>query len=199
MKIHEWMAFFKDNRRKKLFSLSDLVLLTGDAKASLTVQLSRMVAAGTLKRPVRGWYENPFAPPSAEELAMVIRLPSYLSMEYALSVHGILSQTVHTLTLVTTQLTRVYDANGMVLEYHQVKRPLFWGYEKRSEVLFAEPEKALLDLIYIRVLRGSMDVASLGSLVDDMFLEELDRERLMEYAGRYQMGTGDVLEAVYPA
>ena len=94
MKVDEWLDLFRQNRGKSLFSLSDLVLLTGDQRPSLSVQLSRLVASGVIERPARGWYANPFAFPSDEEVAMVIREPSYLSMEYALSREGILSQQV---------------------------------------------------------------------------------------------------------
>ena len=88
MKADKWLDFFKKNRNKKLFTLSDLVILTGENKSSLTVQLSRLVKSGIVDHPVRGWYGNPFQTPSKEELAMVIRYPSYLSMEYALSKKG---------------------------------------------------------------------------------------------------------------
>jgi predicted transcriptional regulator of viral defense system len=197
MKVDEWLALFRENRSKKLFTLSDLVLLTGDKRSSLSVQLSRMVRSGIIERPVRGWYANPFAPPSDEELAMVIRQPSYLSLEYALARHGVLSQTVHVHTLVTTRLPYTFRMGRRVFEYHQVKKDLFRGYQKEGYVLVAEPEKALLDLIYVRLVRGrDIGRGALDSLVDDMYLEELDHERLTQHAEVFDAKTRSVLSEI---
>jgi predicted transcriptional regulator of viral defense system len=195
MRVDEWLDLFRGNRGKGLFSLSDLVLLTGDQRSSLTVQLSRLVSSGVIERPARGWYANPFATPSDEEVAMVIRRPSYLSMEYALSRSGILSQRVHVLTLVTTNLPYTFRSGDAVLEYHQVKRSLFRGYVPEGDVQVAEPEKALLDLIYVRHVRGrDLTMGALGSLVDDMDLEEMDPARLSLHARAFDVRTRRALE-----
>ena len=193
MKIEEWMEFFKKNRRKKIFSTSDLVLLTGCDRPSLSVALSRLVASNLIERPVRGLYVNPFNTPSDEELAMVIRDPSYLSLEYALSKHNILSQNVFTYTLITTKLPYSFSTGDRVFEYHQVKRDLFWGYKTERDVKTAEPEKALLDLIYIRTVRGRGNKNILDSLMDDMYLDVLDKKKTAKYSKKYDTKTREIL------
>jgi len=194
MKVDKWLDVFKKNRNKKLFTLSDLLILTGETKSSLTVQLSRLVKSGIIAHPVRGWYVNPFQIPSQKELAMVIRYPSYLSMEYALSEQGILSQNVFTFTLITSKLPYIFGTGDNIFEYHQVKKSLFWGYLIEGTVQVAEPEKALLDLVYVRVVRGKdMKRSALGSLMEDMYLEEIDRKRLFQYAKRYDVTTRKIL------
>jgi len=194
LKVDKWLDFFKKNWNKKLFTLSDLVILTDENPSSLAVQLSRLVKSGIVDHPVRGWYENPFNTPSYEELAMVIRYPSYLSMEYALSKQGILSQNVFTFTLITMKLPYVYRNNNNIFEYHQVKRSLFWGYLTEGGIQIAEPEKALLDLVYIRIVRGKdMKRSALGSLIEDMYLEDIDQKRLLQYAERYDETTRKIL------
>jgi hypothetical protein len=150
-----------------------------------------------VERPVRGWYSNPFAVPTDEELAMVVRRPSYISMEYGLARRGILSQTVHVMTLVTTRLPYTFRRGPRVLEYHQVKKDLFWGYEREGDVLVAEPEKALLDLIYVRLVRGrSMERVGLDSLIDDMYVEDLDDGRLSRYAEAFDTRTKQVIAEI---
>ncbi len=197
MKVDDWIDLFRENRNKRLFSLSDLVLLTGDDRSSLSVQLSRLVRSGMIERPIRGWYSNPLAPPTEEELAMVVRRPSYLSMEYGLARRGILSQAIHVYTLVTTRLPYTFRSGPRVLEYHQVKKDLFWGYEREGNVLVAEPEKALLDLIYVRFVRGrSMGRGALDSLIDDMYLEDLDDGRLSRYAEVFDSKTKQVISEI---
>jgi predicted transcriptional regulator of viral defense system len=194
MKVDEWLNFFKHHKEKKLFSLSDIVQLTGENKPSLSVQLTRLIKAGVINRASRIWYENPFIPPSSEEIAMVIRYPSYLSMEYALSKQGLLSQTVYTLTLVTTKLPYTYRTDRVIYEYHQISKSLFWGYQREGTVLIAQPEKALLDLIHIRCVKTrELTVRGVASLVDDMALHELDLKKLHMYSERFTPKTRKII------
>ena len=194
MKVDEWLKFFKQHQEKKLFSLSDLVQLTGMKKSSLSVQLTRLVKANVIQRASHLWYENPFNTPSAEETAMVIRHPSYLSMEYALSKHGILSQATHTLALITTKLPYTYKTQHTTYEYHQIDKSLFWGYKKEGMILTAEPEKAILDLIYIRYSRNkNPNFTAIASLINDMSTEELNFKRLQEYSKKFNSTTGKAL------
>ena len=194
MKVDEWLAFFKKHNEKKLFSLSDLSQLTAENKPSLSVQLSRLVKAGVISKAAHEWYENPFSPPSAEEVAMVIRFPSYLSMEYALSKHGVLSQTVHTITLITTKLPYTYKTSNGVYEYHQISKSLFWGYKKEGTVLIGEPEKAFLDFVYIRcVSNNEIKINNLASLINDMDIHEFDLKKLHRYAKRFSSATRKIL------
>lgn len=198
MKIDEWLDFFKSNKAKKLFSLSDINLLTGEKKSTVSVQLSRLVSSDIVDRPVKGWYANPFNPPDDEELAMVIRDPSYLSMEYALSRHGILSQNVVTYTLVTPRLPYTYRSNRKVFEYHQIKRSLFWGYRREGIIQVAEPEKAVLDLIYIRFSRGAeTDETALNSLIDDMYTEDLNMDILSSYSEKFDTATRSFVSGIF--
>mgnify|MGYP000589707041 CR=1 FL=1 len=186
MRTTQWLDFFRRYPKKKLFSLADLEQMTGLPKDRLQVELSRLVGRGVLRRLVRKWYANPFAPPSVEEVAMVLRHPSYISLEYALAKEGILSQTAFTVTLITTKLPYTFNLDGAAFEYHQIARRLFWGYRFDGRANVAWPEKALLDLIYIRHLKTrELSAARLHSLLQDMYLEELDRERLRSFTARF--------------
>ena len=194
MKVDEWLNFFRGHREKKLFSLSDLVQLTGENKSSLSVQLTRLVKANVINRAAQVWYENPFNTPSVEEIAMVVRYPSYISMEYALSKHGILSQMAYTLTLMTTKLPYIYKTKQSVYEYHQISPSLFWGYRQEGTVLTAEAEKALLDLIHIRcVSKGDLKLEGMASLVNDMDINVFNSKRLYQYSKKFSSGTRKII------
>lgn len=197
LKSDEWLRFFKQHTQKKLFSLADLSQLTEEHGPSLAVQLTRLVKAGLVKRVAYRWYENPFAPASQEEIAMTLRYPSYLSMEYALSKQGILSQAVYTLTLVTTKLPYTYRTEGATYEYHQIHKSLFWGYKKEDIVQVAEPEKALLDFIYIRHTKSrDMGAAMVKSLFNDMDADELDLKKLHAYSKKFPSKTRKILTSL---
>lgn len=194
MKVDELLNFFREHRRKRIFTLSDIVTLTDERRPSLSVQLSRMAKARIIENPLKGIYLNPFNTPSAEEIAMFIVSPSYLSMEYALSNAGILSQHVFTLTLVCLRPTHTFTSEKNSYEYHQIKKELFWGYEKNGNVQIAHPEKALLDLIYIRYTRSRDRYEErIHSLMDDMYLDELDGERLKHYSDKYDRTTVSII------
>jgi predicted transcriptional regulator of viral defense system len=181
MRVEAWLRFFRSHPEKRLFSLTDLQNLTGERAESLSVQLSRMVASDIIRRPAKGWYENPFSQPTTEEVAMVLRYPSYLSLEYALSTHGIISQTVQTLTLVTIKLPYTVRTHGAIYEYHQIRKDLFWGYTTNGMVNMADPEKALLDFLYLRYIRGRGVSRNIRALVDELRLDAIDVNRLRRY------------------
>lgn len=184
MKISEWLSLFREHPEKHLFSTSDLVQLTEQRKEVLQVELARLVRSGTIERVARGWYSNPFHPPIPEETAMVLRRPSYISMEYALSFHNILSQTTYTMTLITTK--NPYTYNQGKFEYHQITNRLFWGFEKKDTFYIADPEKAFLDLIYIRAVRNKeIDTEGICSFLDDMNLDDLDKNTIRTYAKKF--------------
>ena len=125
---------------------------------------------------------------------MVLRAPSYLSLEYALSRHGILSQDVHTYTLVTVKLPHTYQSDNGIFEFHQIKRSLFWGFKTEGTIQVAEPEKALLDMIYIRYTRNrNAKEITIHSLMDDMYLEDLDRNKLASFSKKFDNTTRDLI------
>lgn len=197
MKISDWLALFKEHPEKHLFSTSDLFQFTGEKKDALLVQLTRLVKSGTLKRAGKGWYSNPFYPPTQEEVAMVLRHPSYISMEYALSFHSILSQTTYTITLITQKQPYTYRHEKGVFEYHQISKKLFQGFKKMNGFLMAEPEKALLDLMYIRCVRNrELNPEGIMSLIDDMYLENMSKDRLEIYANIFRGKTLKIVDKI---
>lgn len=46
-----------------------------------------------------------------------------------------------------------------MIEYHRISKKLFWGYEACDGVNLACPEKAFLDLVYIRHLKGRFSLS----------------------------------------
>ncbi len=186
MRLNEWTNLFKEHSEKRIFSINDIAQLTEREKSVLWVELHRLVKSGTLERVARGWYVNPFYPPSPEEIGMVLRRPSYISMEYALSMKNILSQSSYTLTLITLKQPYTYGRGQWNFEYHQISRRLFFGYLEERGILIAEPEKALLDMIYIRHLKNKeMDEYELNSMLEDMYLEEFDTEKVERYSEEF--------------
>lgn len=199
MKVARWLQLFKEHPDKRIFSLADLQQLSGVQKEVLYVEMSRLVKSGVLTRLGQGWYANPFHPPLVEEVAMALRHPSYLSLEYALSAHNILSQMALTLTLITTKLPYRFKGESTVFEYHQISRKYFFGYYFHGHANIAYPEKALLDWLYIRHVKNrELDRDSIDSLLNDMYLDELDQQRLRSFMDRFDPATVKLTMELWP-
>lgn len=104
--------------------------------------------------------------------------PSYVSLETALFLYGILPETVYSITSVTSRRTREFEAFGIAFRYVRIKQEAFGGYSPKREgnctVLVADPEKALMDYLYIVSLGKRM-------LNDRLNLRNVDVEKARAY------------------
>ena len=172
---------------KEVFTVSELASALNMKRETLATALSRLVKSGVISKGLRGQYLNPFVPHDYLKIALNYKKPSYVSMEYALS-GDIYKQNIYTFTIVTLKnvKTKPLVLGNHFVEYHQISPMLFFGYtEHPSGVAFAEPEKAVLDMIYFRYFKGKYSLNSLLSDLDDMFLEELHKKKLFDYAIRF--------------
>ncbi|MHB1136102.1 MAG: type IV toxin-antitoxin system AbiEi family antitoxin domain-containing protein [Coriobacteriia bacterium] len=135
------------------------LLRAGDVdEVDLGRQLSRWVASGKLLQLRRGVYALPEAyqgrRPHPFEVANLLERPSYVSLESALSYHGVIPEAVFVTTSVTTARAGEFETPLGRYGYRHVGPALFWGYASEpiggADVLVARPEKALLDLVHLR-------------------------------------------------
>lgn len=134
-------------------------LFPDEATEQINIQLSRWVRTGKLVRLMRNVFLFPDAAIDEFVVANALRTPSYVSLESALSTQGVIPDVAIHVTSVTPRApTTIRTAQGVFL-YRRLKPELFFGFTKNQDpksALYydiAEPEKALLDLIYIRRLR----------------------------------------------
>ena len=92
-----------------------------------------------------------------QEIALLLYEPSYLSMETALAWYGFIPEMVYAHTSVTAKINRTFDNAYGHFIYRHIKSELFWGYTEiktpYGRYLMAEPEKALLDYLYLNLAR----------------------------------------------
>ncbi|OGM27001.1 hypothetical protein A3D00_01870 [Candidatus Woesebacteria bacterium RIFCSPHIGHO2_02_FULL_38_9] len=138
------------------FTVSDLEKIFGYGREILKVTIYRLVKEGILIRLKRGVYQLEFNPVNVEKIANQIYYPSYLSFEGALSRYGILSQIPYTQTFATPRKSKKMIIMGIEAEFTQIKKELYYGFRYDGGIYIAEPEKALLDQLYLasRGLRG---------------------------------------------
>ncbi|MHB8766214.1 MAG: type IV toxin-antitoxin system AbiEi family antitoxin domain-containing protein [Deferrisomatales bacterium] len=156
---------------------SQTLLAFGAEPRALAVQLGRWVKAGKLVQLRRGLYavheRLRYRSPPAEKIANLLVTPSYVSLERALSVRGLIPEGVPVVQSVTTGRGGVRETALGTFEYRHVKRDWFFGYEElppgEEPALVAVPEKALLDLVYLS--RGPFT----RQRVQELRLQDLER------------------------
>jgi hypothetical protein len=169
------------------------LLRAGDIDpVDLASQLSRWVASGKLLRLRRGVYALSSRyrrrEPHQFEVANMLARPSYVSLESALSFYGLIPEAVFVTTSVTTGRPAVFDTALGRFGFRHIAPQLLWGYtetalagDRSRTALIARPEKALLDLLYLR--SGADSAAFLRQLRLDR-LDRLDVDRLLTFAER---------------
>ena len=128
-------------------------------------------------------------PDFSRYVANRIYAPSYISLHSALSFYGMIPEEVVQLTSVTTLKTARFENVFGTFHYQNVKTPLYFGFEIKTMqsgrgLLFATPEKALLDLLYLNpYYKTEQDMEELR-LDEDYMQNELNTERMMSYLSK---------------
>ena len=164
---------------KQWYSLSDLEKIFGLGRESLRVALTRLTRSGAIRRIGRGLYVLPDQPINPERIATMLYTPSYISFESALARYGIVSQIPYTVTVATKKKPKKMTLAGQLVEFRQLKEPLFFGYTLVEGVYLAYPEKALLDQLYL-MSKGRASLA-----IDELDLGDIDWSRFMEFAAHF--------------
>lgn len=124
-------------------------------------------------------------------IANKIYRPSYISLHTAMSFYGIIPEMVVQTTSVTTLKTSRFTNDFGEFSYNNIKEELFFGYEPKSlkdnrSFLFATPEKALLDLLYLYPFYNSPEEIKNLRLDDYFMREDIDIEKFRYYLAQFK-------------
>ena len=115
--------------------------------------------------------------------------PSYISLHTALSFYGIIPEAVTQITAVSSLKTTEFQNDFGSFVYKKVNKDLFFGYELKpfgdKTIMFAYPEKALLDMLYLYPFYSSKEELEDLRLDEDYITNELNIKRFDEYAIRF--------------
>ena len=163
-------------------------------------KIRRLLASGEIVRIRKGLYAfgEPLrrAPISRELLANLIYGPSYISLDYALSYHGLIPERVETVSSVTLGRSRTFTTPYGMFSYRRLSQSRYAVGGLLAEhgdlsFLIASPEKALADKVWADKRFDGTRLSAYGSyLLDDLRLDParlavLDRDRLEEIARAY--------------
>lgn len=154
-------------------------LFPDESKALINSQVSRWVERGKLIRLRRELFVFPETRIDELVLANLVYRPSYVSLESALDYYGIIPDVAMNVTNVSPTTTKTVKTSRGTFMYSKIARNLYFGWktvkDSDSECSFsiAEPEKAVLDYVYIRRIRDLAD-----QRID---LSAIDRKKLVKY------------------
>jgi predicted transcriptional regulator of viral defense system len=138
---------------------------------------------------------------STRDLVNLLRPKSYISLESALVEKGVINQSPSALTCVAPTHPHSYHSKSANIVYRKISPNLYWGFEEKNtrynKYLIAEPEKALLDWIYLSRQEG------LPTPLDEFQLQFLSVSKLRKYAEKFprtvQLTLNDLLlERAFP-
>ncbi len=189
--LDRWITLLRDVAQQggDFLTLQGLRQLTGLSEGAVRKAVARLEKKGFIKRVGPGLYANWFGHPTLEALAMMIGAPCYISFESALERYGILSQMPLVLTCASTSRSGTRQTPLGEIVFHRLHPRLFFGYRNEEGILWAEPEKALLDWIYVHRKRYGVHPA-----LDELMLDNVDRQQLAEWARRYPRTVQNIIE-----
>ncbi len=135
---------------RSVFSMQQLSALIDKPKVVCSVYASRLVSKGLALRVGKGKisFEN-----DVFIVASQLIEPSYISLNSALLFHGLISQVQKNVECVNTRNS--FNFNNLGIVYHKIPTSLFFGFKKykkgSSYVLVADPEKAVVDGLYLNI------------------------------------------------
>jgi hypothetical protein len=130
--------------------------------------------------------------PSKIFLANNLYSPSYVSTLYAMSYYDLIPEMVIDVTSCTTKKTAKFVNTFGTFVYQHLKTNLFFGFKEIEDengfpVIIAEPEKAILDFIYLNMhdfKKKEEDIFSLSYRFQN--LDILNKKKLMDFAERFE-------------
>jgi hypothetical protein len=163
-------------------------------------RITKLLTAGMVIRIKKGLYcfGEVFRkePLSREHMANLIYGPSYVSLEYALSYHGLIPERVAVVTSVTTCRSRDFNTSFGTFTYRMLKGPRYpvgaiLETTGKTPFLVASPEKALVDKVWSDKRFSGRRMSEYDAyMIDDLRIDPhslgvLDRIRLEAIASAY--------------
>jgi len=180
-----WTTILTEEARRNCILRSDeLARRYKLSEAAVRNALRRHEGRGLVERVSTRIYINhlnqQFSP---RDLVNVLRPESYISLESVMVEKGITSQSPSVLTCVTPGYPQSFRTKSVGIVYRKISSGLYWGYEQKAtrynNYLIAEPEKALLDWIYLTRQEG------LPTPFDELQLQFLSAAKLRKYSERF--------------
>ena len=154
----------------------------------------RWTKKGLLLRLRQGYYTFPEyknKPDFSLYIANRIYRPSYISLHSALAFYGIIPEAILQITSVTSLKTESFRNEFGEYNYKSVREELMFGFDIKTNadgrsIQLAQPEKALLDLLYLYPFYNTERDIEYLRLDDDFLHEALDINRMDSHQQKFK-------------
>jgi len=181
----DWVKLITERARfSGVLRVDDLAREFNISEVAVGNALRRQEERGLVEHLGRKIFINRLAPDfSGRELINMLRPEAYLSLETVLRDSGVSTQSPTVLTCVTPGRPGEFRAKSVSISFRRLSRNLFWGFQETrtryGKYNVADPEKALLDWVYL----GRQEGSTINT--DELDLQRLDRGKLLQSAARF--------------
>ena len=184
-----YLEFRKSLEQFTIFSLADIRQSNPNFYRR---RLNEWQKKGYIRKVIKGYYifaDTTINEKTLFEIANRIYAPSYVSFEMALAHYGLIPESVYGITSASTRKTSHFKTPIGSFMYRTIRPKLYFGFDflKNNDKLFkiASPEKAFLDLFYIKTeLRNAASFEGLR-INRELFLKLMVRNRMNDYLDAY--------------
>jgi Predicted transcriptional regulator len=159
------------NYKMQVFTINDAAKLTGKPNKYVSLFLSKNKRFTKI---IRGRYCIRNA--SIYAIASGILAPSYISGISALRYYNLITQMPNTIEVISARQHKPIEIQGYMVKFIKFSREHIFGYRKEDGAMIADPEKAIIDSLYMR-LDYSYVSEAMGS-----YLSSIDDKKLIRYA-----------------
>ena len=173
-----------------IFSLQDVQKI---APNFYRIQLDRWQKKGYIKRIKKEYYyftdreiDQNFLFYSSNK----IYSPSYISLEKAFQYYDFIPEEIFQITSVSSKKTTKFTSSIGNFRYRHIKPSIFFGYRMldygKQKILLAEPEKAVLDYLYLNPRLKAADDFREMRINKQEFLEKIDFKKLQRFMKAFE-------------
>ena len=161
------------------FRTEDVAILSDITNQHASQLLTRLGQAKQVIQIKRGvWILSEKIEPLALPYFLTIPAPSYISLQSALSYHGMIMQMPEIVYAVSLARTRIYTNPIATVSIHHLMPKMIFGYNEISPYInMATPEKALIDFFYLHQARSRKFV----KLPELELPNNFNTKRMMQY------------------
>ncbi|MBU4479210.1 MAG: type IV toxin-antitoxin system AbiEi family antitoxin domain-containing protein [Candidatus Omnitrophica bacterium] len=139
---------------RPVFTTSEIISLSGKSSSTITQSLDYLQKQGLIIKIHRGIWAEADSRVSAYSIIPFLtpRHRAYVSFVSALHLHGMIEQIPQVITLASTSHARTVHTKMGTFTIHQIAPRFFKGfdwYRGDGNFLIAQPEKALVDSLYL--------------------------------------------------
>lgn len=207
----------KQNHRQQLqqlsklpyFTTASLASLLGVSNATARVTASRWEKQDRIIRLKRGYYltRDFYLTHHNQEkfynlVSNIIKPESYLSLEYILQQHGVLTEGTFTVTAATSKNTTSINNKIGVFNYYHIKPELYAGFRSQQKLgisyYWASKAKALFDFLYLKSLPLAKRKKEYN-LAEDLRLnlDDFTQEEIAEFKSYIELAQSDKMDFIF--